>query len=205
MKALRPSGSGSHNMTLEQPFDELLRRVRLGEASAAYELVRRYESAVRVAIRTRLSDPALRQQFDSMDICQSVLASFFLRAAAGQYDLHEPGQLVALLTKMAQNKLAMHARDQYRQRRDVRRVTRIADDWTAPADKAPGPEQQAINRDLLKRAYELMEPDVRQIADCRVRGTNWSDIAAELGGTADSRRKQFRRAMDGIAQSLEIE
>ena len=192
-------------MPPEQPFDELLRRVRLGEPGAAYELVSRYESAVRVAIRTRLSDPALRQQFDSMDICQSVLASFFLRAAAGQYDLDEPGQLVALLTKMAQNKLAMHARGQYRQRRDVRRVSNIADDWTAPADKAPGPEQQAIDRDLLKRAYELMDPDVRQIADCRVRGTNWSDIAAELGGTADSRRKQFRRAMDGISQSLEID
>jgi RNA polymerase sigma-70 factor (ECF subfamily) len=192
-------------MPPEAPFTELLRRVRLGEPAAAYELVRRYESAIRVAIRTRLSDPALRRQFDSMDICQSVLASFFLRAAAGQYDLDEPAQLVALLTKMAQNKLAMRTRDQYRQRRDVRRVCNIAADCTAPADKAPGPEQLAIDRDLLKQAYELMEPDVRQIADCRIRGTNWSDIAAELGGTADSRRKQFRRAMDGIAQSLEIE
>src|ERR1043165_385089 len=105
-------------MPVEERFDELLQRVRLGEPNAAYELVRRYESAVRVAIRTGWSDPALRRQFDSMDISQSVLASFFLRAAAGQYDLNEPGQLVALLTKMAHNKLAMHARGHYRQRRD---------------------------------------------------------------------------------------
>src|SRR4051794_5577973 len=198
-----PSRNG--NMLNQNPFDELLRRVRAGETSAAYELVRRYESAVRVAIRTRLSDPALRQQFDSMDICQSVLASFFLRAAAGQYDLNEPGQLVALLTKMAQNKLAMHARSEYRQRRDVRRASSLSDAWPAPSDKRSGPDQQVIDRDLLNRAYELMEPEVRQIADCRVRGANWSDIAAQLGGTADARRKQFRRAMDGIAQSLQIE
>src|SRR4029077_17738171 len=98
----------------DQFFDELLQRVRCGESAAAYELVRRYESAIRVAVRTHLSDPALRQQLDSVDICQSVLASFFLRAAAGQYDLHDPAQLVALLTKMARNKLAMHARGQYR-------------------------------------------------------------------------------------------
>jgi RNA polymerase sigma-70 factor (ECF subfamily) len=44
--------------------------------------------------------------FDSMDICQSVLASFFVRAAAGQYDLQEPGQLIALLFRMARHKLA---------------------------------------------------------------------------------------------------
>jgi DNA-directed RNA polymerase specialized sigma24 family protein len=192
-------------MQHQHPFDELLRRVRAGEPLAAYDLVQRYESAVRVAIRTRLSDPALRQQFDSMDICQSVLASFFLRAAAGQYDLNEPGQLVALLTKMAQNKLAMHARSEYRQRRDVRRASSLSEAWPPPTDNTAGPDEQVIHRDLLNRAYELMEPEVRQIADCRVRGTNWTDIAAQLGGTADARRKQFRRAIDSIAQLLQIE
>jgi hypothetical protein len=33
----------------------------------------------------------------------------------------------------------------------------------------------------------------------------WSEIAAQLGGTADARRKQFQRAIDGIAQTLQIE
>src|SRR6476659_5706176 len=98
-------------MSDEQPFDQLLGRVRRGESQAADELVRKYESAIRVAVRTRLSDLALRRQFDSMDVCQSVLASFFVRASAGQYDLSEPRQLVALLTRMAQNKLSMRARD----------------------------------------------------------------------------------------------
>jgi RNA polymerase sigma-70 factor (ECF subfamily) len=186
-------------------FIELLRRVRRGEPEAAYELVQQYELDIRIAVRTRLSDPALRQQFDSMDICQSVLASFFLRAAAGQYDLHEPGQLVGLLTRMAQNKLAMHARSLHQQCRDVWRATSIDDLGAAPADKAPGPDRQAVDRDLLRRSYELMEPEIRQIADCRVRGAPWADIAAQLGGTADGRRKQFLRAMDRIAHTLAIE
>ena len=98
-------------------FADLLERVRRGDPDAAFDLVRKYESAIRVAVRTRLSDPKLRRQFDSMDVCQSVLASFFLRAAAGQYDLRDPAQLVALLTKMAHNKFAMRARHEYRQRR----------------------------------------------------------------------------------------
>ena len=71
--------------------------------------------------------------------------------------------------------------------------------------KAPGPAQQAIGRDLLNRVYELMDPEVRQIANCRIEGSEWEEIASRLGGTADARRKQFRRAMDHIAQTLEIE
>jgi hypothetical protein len=50
-------------------FSEFLLRVRAGDAAAAEELVRRYESAVRVAVRVRLTDPALRRQFDSVDVC----------------------------------------------------------------------------------------------------------------------------------------
>jgi RNA polymerase sigma-70 factor (ECF subfamily) len=192
-------------MNDEQPFDELLQRVRRGESQAADELVRKYESAIRVAIRTRLSDPALRRQFDSMDVCQSVLASFFVRASAGQYDLTEPRQLVALLTRMAQNKLAMRARGQFRQRRDVRRDIGGAYVSEQIADTAPGPYQKAVDRELVSRAYELMDADVRQIADHRARGENWKVIAAQMGGTADARRKQFVRAMDDIAQALEIE
>src|SRR3990172_963149 len=95
-------------------FSDLLERVRRGESDAAVELVNRYESTIRVAVRIRLTDPRLRRQFDSMDVCQSVLASFFVHAATGAYVLDEPRQLVALLTKMAQNKLNMHARPHFR-------------------------------------------------------------------------------------------
>jgi RNA polymerase sigma-70 factor (ECF subfamily) len=39
-----------------------------------------------------------------MDICQSVLASFFVRAAVGQFELDRPEPLVGLLIGMARNK-----------------------------------------------------------------------------------------------------
>jgi RNA polymerase sigma-70 factor (ECF subfamily) len=71
--------------------------------------VRQYESAIRLEVRMRLGDTRLRRAFDSMDVCQSVLASFFVRAA-GQLDLNEAGQLVRLLVGMARNKLAFEVR-----------------------------------------------------------------------------------------------
>src|SRR5919198_6288365 len=99
-------------MPEDDVLSSLISRVRAGDAAAAAELVRRYEPVIRSRIRVwlRMQDRRLRRVFDSMDVCQSVLASFFVRAAAGQYDLEEPRDLLKLLVKMARNKLAMRAR-----------------------------------------------------------------------------------------------
>ena len=86
-------------------FEELIRRVRAGDPGAAAELVRNYEPAIRRAVRFRLADARLGSLLESMDICQSVLASFFVRVATGQYELETPEQLLKLLTAMARNKL----------------------------------------------------------------------------------------------------
>jgi DNA-directed RNA polymerase specialized sigma24 family protein len=191
-------------MTTLDDFSKLLARVRQGDSDAARELVGRYESAIRVAVRTRLSGPRLRRQFDSLDVCQSVLASFFIHVAAGAYDLHEPRQLLGLLTKMARNKLAMHARGQFRQRRDVRRVSALAVDDAEVASNEPGPIRRASGKELLGRALDMMSPEVRAMAACRMQGELWPQIAVTLGGTPEARRKQFERAVARIADSLEV-
>src|SRR5262245_2972611 len=108
-------------MNNETPLADLLLRVRSGDPDAAAELLRRYEPAVRLAVRTRLSDPALRRQFDSVDVSQSVFRSFYVRAASGQFDLEEPSNLIALLVRMALNKLSGQARYHRWERRDVHR------------------------------------------------------------------------------------
>jgi RNA polymerase sigma-70 factor (ECF subfamily) len=185
-------------------FAEFLRRIRAGDAHAAEELVRRYEPAIRLAVRTRLTDPALKRQLDSVDVCQSVLASFFVRAAAGQYDLGDPSQLVALLVRMAQNKLAGHARFHRRQRRDARQVTGM-DGAGEAADAGPGPEQVAAGRDLLEALRGRLTPEERELADRRGAGQGWAEIAAALGGTVDGRRMQLKRAIDRVAPELGLE
>src|SRR5262245_9595443 len=91
------------------PFAEFLRRVRAGDERAAVELVRRYEPALRLEIRVRLRDPKLRRLLEPEDLCQSVLKSFFVRAASGQYDLEGPAELLALLRAMARNKVSKQA------------------------------------------------------------------------------------------------
>jgi RNA polymerase sigma-70 factor (ECF subfamily) len=192
-------------MSDRDQFTSFLSRIRSGDAHAAEELVRRYEPSIRLAVRTRLTDPALRRHFDSVDICQSVLASFFLRAAAGQYDLSDPAQLTALLVRMAQNKLAYQARFHRRQRRDARHAASLGDEAAALADAAPGPERVAVGRDLLEALRDRLTAEERAIADRRGAGQGWEEIATALGGTADGRRMQLKRALDRVTGELGLE
>src|SRR5262249_4531060 len=96
-------------MIPENPFTALIRRVRAGDQEAAAELVRTYEPAVRRAVRVRLKDDRLRRVLDSLDICQSVLGSFFLRATLGEFELTSADDLLRLLATMVRNKVANQA------------------------------------------------------------------------------------------------
>ncbi len=190
---------------MDEDFVKMISRVRDGDADAATELVRRFETAVRVAVRARLFDPDMRRQFDSMDICQSVLASFFVRVAAGQYDLKTPAQLVALLTTMAQHKLAWHVRHNLRQRRDIRRRQTAAADDAHLCSTTPDPAREIQGKELLEKTWQQMDQQLREIASRRVDGQTWQQVAEAMGGTVGARKKQFKRGLDEIARELGID
>jgi RNA polymerase sigma-70 factor (ECF subfamily) len=189
----------------EGTFSTFIRRIRQGDAQAAEELVRHYEPAIRMEIRMRLTDPRLYRVVDSMDICQSVLSSFFVRAASGQYDLERPEQLLKLLVAIAQNKVAFQARRQRAQRRDQRREVGIDAGEGDVATPSPSPSRLVASKDLLQAFLSRLSEDERKLADRRARGCEWAEIAAELGGTAQARRKQLARAADRVAQELGID
>jgi RNA polymerase sigma-70 factor (ECF subfamily) len=192
-------------MSEEQSFAGFLHRIRAGDQEAAAELVRRYEPAIRLEVRRRLNDPSLHPLFDSMDICQSVLASFFVRAAVGQFDLDQPGQLLGLLVAMARNKLAMHSRREHRQRRDSRRRVANSEEVLEECRDGPSPETLATGRDLLQAVRgRLTEPE-QQLADLCAEGLTWPEIAARLGGQAQARRRQLTRALDRVASQLGLD
>src|SRR5215471_16239901 len=141
-------------------FQEMIQRIRSGDDQAATALVRRYESLIRRSVRLQLEDRRLTRVFDSMDICQSVLASFFVRAAVGEYDLEAPEQLVGLLVKMARNKLASAARKATRQRRDHRRqVGAAAEALAGVASSEATPSQQVARQELLERARRQLSEE----------------------------------------------
>jgi RNA polymerase sigma factor (sigma-70 family) len=187
----------------EGEYAEFIRRIRAGDPEAAAELVRRHEPEIRLEVRAwlRLRDPRLRRVFDSMDVCQAVLATFFVRAAVGEYDLDRPGQLAALLAGIARNKLSEHVKHHQRQRRDVRRVEGLDPvEVRTPAQETPS--QGAAGKELLAEFRRRLSEEENRIADLRANGRDWSAVAAELGGTPDGRRKQLTRAIERIEREL---
>jgi RNA polymerase sigma-70 factor (ECF subfamily) len=194
-------------MPKSDAFTEFIRRIRAGDEQAAAELVRQYEPLIRREVRLNLQDRHLGQLFDSMDISQSVLLSFFVRTAAGQYELEEPGQLLKLLVTMARNKLASAARREHRQRRDQRRTATTGAGGLLDhvADRHPAPEEQLAAKELLVRMRQALTDDERRLADMRDQGLAWADIATQLGGTAQARRMQLARAIDRVAHELNLD
>jgi DNA-directed RNA polymerase specialized sigma24 family protein len=192
-------------MAEDEDFADFLRRIRAGDAVAAEELVRRYEPLIRREVRLTLQDPSLGRLVDSDDICQSVLASFFCRAASGQYELGQPAQLLALLIRMARNKVACAARRHHAQRRNRARVVTEAVDQIDPAAAAQTPSRIVAARDLLEHIRQRLTTDERCVVDLRDQGEEWGAIATALGGTSDGRRMQLTRALDRVLREMGIE
>jgi RNA polymerase sigma-70 factor (ECF subfamily) len=205
MPGLLATLCGSNEVSSDESFAELVRRVRSGDEQAAADLVRQFEPEIRREVRLRLRDPRLRRQFDSWDICQSVLASFFTRAASGQYELSRPDQLLRLLITMTRNKLVRQVRHGHAQKRDQRRTEACEqEDFEALSD-GPSPSRLVSAAELLAELRNRLTPEERSLADRRSEGQDWLQIATEMGGSAEASRKQFSRAIDRVARDLGID
>ncbi len=185
----------------------LLKRVRAGDPEAAADLVRRYEPLIRARVRVwiRLHRPGLLGELESVDICQSVLGSFFVRAAGGQYDLERPEQLAGLLVQMARHKLIDQIKRRHAGRRDVRRNDRTPADAEERAARDPDPARLLMGRDLLDQVRRRLVAEERRVADLRAEGRTWAEVAIALGGTPEGRRKQLARALNRVAQQIGID
>jgi RNA polymerase sigma factor (sigma-70 family) len=192
-------GSGNNS------FLTFLNRVRSGDQKAAEELVRMYEPEIRREVRLRLRDSRLRRDFDSVDICQSVMASFFVRAALGQYDLKKPDELIRLLVTMTRNKLVSQVRKQQTQGRDLRRRDAAGQEKLQNVAQGPTPSLLVANEELIEEFRKRMSSDEWRIAERRTQGLQWDAIAAEMGGTSEACRKQLSRAVDRVSQELGLD
>jgi RNA polymerase sigma-70 factor (ECF subfamily) len=190
-------------MPPDNPFADLLRRIRAGDEDAAAELVHCYEPVIRREARLRLTDPGLTRLLDSSDVCQSVLLSFFVRAAAGQYELTGPQDLVRLLVTMVRNKVASHVRKLRRRPQDNRRVPG-AEALALVADDER-PTQRLVARDLISAVLGQMSAEERHVAELRTQGYSWPEVGAALGGGAEARRKQLERALDRVVRQLGLD
>jgi RNA polymerase sigma factor (sigma-70 family) len=186
-------------------FQEMMLRVRAREEDAAAALVRHYEPAIRRAVRFRLADARLGSLLDSADICQSVLKSFFLRAASGQYELETPEQLLGLLTAMARNKLVSQARKHHARNREVRRARSGGDEAGRFVARDESPSVEVAATELIQEVHRRLSPSERELLELRERGLDWAAMAARLGGSGEALRKRLARALARVSEELGLD
>lgn len=189
----------------DSQFGELIQKVRSGDEEAAAQLVKLYEPAIRRAVRLRMGDSRLQAAFDSMDICQSVMASFFVRAAAGQYEIDTAQELIGLLVAMARKKLAMQIRKQRAAKRDQRRQVASPNEDLLEG-QPPSPSRQLMAKELLDQVMERLTQEEQQLIHLRNQGLSWQEISDKQPGTTpDGLRIKLSRAIDRIATELKVE
>lgn len=174
-------------------FADLLRRAVRGEPDAVAEIYERYEARVRTRVRTRLT-PALRREFDTLDIRQSVFADV-LRDLPQFEDRGERAFLHWLYVRAERKVIAK----QRRLRPDRGEVgTEVARDG-APCD-APDPSERATRAEQARRIRELvadLPEGERRVVELRTRERlSFPAIARELAlGSEDAARKRYARAL----------
>jgi len=189
-------------MDTDDAFTDLLRRACANDEQAATELCRSYEPELRRFIRFRLTDPGLRRFLDSLDICQSVLAAFFVHLQAGELEVASPRQLRRLLAVMAQNKLHDKIRRQHAGRRGGPDAPVAGALPELVADPRPLPDDAVAAQELINRVRDHLPEAERQLLDRWLGGDEWPQMASDLQASPEALRKRLSRALDRAAQDL---
>jgi DNA-directed RNA polymerase specialized sigma24 family protein len=121
----------------------------------------------------------------------------------GRYELHSADDLCKLLAVMARNQVISLSR-----RADVR----LRQEWQPPdgdGDESPSPEEgpgrRAEARALFEQVCRRLTEEERWLAEQRLQGRPWADIAAERCASAEALRKKHDRALERVAQEFGLD
>lgn len=192
-----------HEQTSERQIDELMDSAASGCEDAAIELVRRFDSQIRMEARSRLHHaPQTRRLHDSTDIAQSVFLRFFQGLRNRTIDWRCSRQTNSLLRTICRNKvkekIRMHraaCRDQRRERplndsTEPFFAPTTADDTSASVDESSCTTQVNQLLESLGNGNQSPESKIMQL---RADGYTWAEIAERVGLSADACRMRLER------------
>jgi RNA polymerase sigma-70 factor (ECF subfamily) len=186
-----------------EDFADLLARARRQDREALAQLVRQYESKIRLVARVLLG-PALRPYLDSVDLVQSVHHSLMLGMRDDRFDISSPDQLVALALTMVRRKAARHWR---RMRRQQRLDGTGGESENLPQvllslhGTEPDPAGAAQLNDTLRHLCNNLDATEKRILELRSQGYNTAEIAAEVGLAHTALRVRMTRLRQRLRAS----
>ena len=184
-------------MSPEDTFRSLIERVRASEPDAATELAQMFEPFIRRYARFAMRSAAITARsarLGTSDICQSVLASLFVRLKEGRFELHDPEQLEGLLRVMSRFKIATEGRK-------LSVILRELLDGDSPPDQTdpgPSPEKRVDDQDLADAILKHFADEEIDLLQRRLDGKTWPEIAEALSTNEDAARKKLTRAIERV-------
>ncbi len=182
----------------------LVASFRGGDEAAATALFERYFARLTALVRGRLG-AKLRTRVDADDVAMSAYRSFFVRAAAGQFELAETGDLWRLLARMALRKLSHQVERHTAEKRAVSQEERLTDSKGLTHDIAspePSPDEAAAIADELEFIMRSLNETQRRTLELRLQGELLEAIAAELGQSERTVRRTLAHVREIMLKRL---
>lgn len=185
-------------------FRHLMERVRAGDSEAVGELLRNFESEVRIVVRQKLPR-RLRVRYDSMDFVQSVYQSIMIDLRTGPPAHFEtPEHVLAYLSTTARNKvLEIYRRETRTKKYDIQKeVTTVTSNGYAepegfePSGHDPSPSQYAQARDLMDKLTRGKPAVVTRIIELRQQELTFEEISQQVGLSERSVRRLLGEIRD---------
>jgi RNA polymerase sigma factor (sigma-70 family) len=186
-------------MTEKRPISELLEAYRSGDETAREQLLGRLESELRSLTR-RLVGRQIRSERESMDVCQSLLLAFHLRASDGKIEIENDAAFRGYLRSMIRHKLAgLSDRIRAKKRGGGRAAVplRTAGEEEEGVDLPsldPSASVVARTSELRGALIEALSKEELRILEGRLAGRTNVEIADALGKTPDAVRMAWGRA-----------
>lgn len=167
-------------MSQPESNDSFLRRVSAGTESAAEKVDREFRPQLE-ALAARGMDRRLARRESPEDIVQSVLRTVFRRAAKGEYQFQQRGDLWRLLETVTRHKILKHAEyHRAKKRTPAAEEEREADALFA---RTPTADEEAVAKDLVEKILEDLDQTYSEILSLLEDGHSEHAIAERLGCT----------------------
>jgi RNA polymerase sigma-70 factor (ECF subfamily) len=179
-----------------------MERLKVGDPDAAREVFERYARRLVGLAAARLPE-ILRPRVDAEDVVQSVFKSFFLRQAAGHFEVANWDALWAILTVLTVRKCGHKVEYHLAVRRDARRDKAASASDSAPdfdpASPEPTPAEAVLLAETLEQALAGLKETHREIVLRRLQGCTIEEVSAQLGCSERTVHRVLEKARLSLA------
>ncbi len=164
-------------MGSNENFSSFITGLQAGDSVAEAQVYQRYMSRLVAIARKQMAD-RFNAKLDPEDVIQSVMKSFYLRHANGEFHFDGWDSLWALLARITVRKCQRQAAKMDAAKRDAKREVAVnaLTGWQL-VSQSPTPEQAMIASDLITALFQQLTERQQEIVSLRLQQYTIEEIS----------------------------